>query len=69
MILAWYRMTARRNSSNNNVRNNGVQLERRFSVTVGAKDLANVCTHCDQSTDELVQCTSIPSMTDLTCTI
>ena len=28
--------------------NNGVKLERRFSATVGAKYLANVCTHCDQ---------------------
>ncbi len=28
--------------------NNGVKLERRFSATVGARYLANVCTHCDQ---------------------
>ena len=29
-------------------RENGVVLERRFSSTVGAKYLANVCTRCDQ---------------------
>ena len=30
------------------VRDSGVTLERRFSATVGAKYLANVCTSCDQ---------------------